>query len=569
MNAHRLFCSVFFSSIVGLSSCGGGGITSSPSTRTPSISSISPTSATAGGPAFTLTVNGSNFNADAIGFWANPSSTNTPPPSTFVSPTQLTIQVSAADIASPATVQVSVLNPGFPVLHSNTVNFVINPSPAGVSQTISIGANGATPNGSSFDPVLSSTGRFVAFASAATNLVTPNTQFSEGYVRDTCLGVNGCTSSTQLSSAITGGSSEGNAHGSAPSMGNGRFVGFLSTAANLVTPNTKTQQAYVRDTCADSQPCTPITVLASVRQNGGEPNGQATGFIIAIGSCNAAFVSSGTDVVSGVAPPSEVYLSSCSANGPAGGFTTSANLVSADNAGNPGNNQGAAKQPAISFDGRFVAFTSNQTNLPGAPGGGALQVYLRDTCTGQATNCAPSTKLVSVDNLDNPLTGNSQLPAISDDGRFVVFRTDMPLTVGVKGVVNLHDTCNSSSGPVANCTPSTTTVSVAANGTAANGPSNSTQHAVSGDGRFVIFDSSAANLLANGSTSGNQVFVHDTCKSPTGSVSGCTPNTVLVSVDSKGNSTGGFNAAISDDGHFAVFENGTTIIQILFAATGF
>lgn len=99
--------------------------------------------------------------------------------------------------------------------------------------------------------------------------------------------------------------------------------------------------------------------------------------------------------------------------------------------------------------------------------------------------------------------------------------------------------------------------------------SSTTIHAVSGDGRFVVFDSSATNLVTT-ATSGRQVFVRDTCNSSSGPVSGCNPRTVLISVDSTGTATGGFGAAISEDGHFAVFQ---TIIggvqQIMLAATGF
>jgi trimeric autotransporter adhesin len=578
MNFRRLFCYVYFTSLAGLSACGGGtsgpALTPPPASSPPSISSISPSSATAGGSAFTLTVNGSNFVSGAIVSWTNPSNLMTPvvrPATTFVSASQLTVQISAADIASPVTVQVSVENLNATPT-SNSVNFAINPGPAGGAHVISTGANGAAPNGSSFDPVLSSTGRFVAFSSTATNLIVPNTQFAEGYVLDTCLGADGCTPSTQLVSAVTGGSSEGNGQGGAvPSINNlGRFVGFLSTATNLVTPNTHIQQAYLRDTCAGAQGgCTPITALASVKQTGGEPSGAATDFMIANNSCNAAFVSTATDVVGGVTTPNEVYLSSCSANGPAGGFT-SITLVSADNSGIPGNNQGSAAQPAISFDGRFVAFSSNQTNLPGAPGGGLQEIYVRDTCTSATSGCAPTTTLVSVDSATgNPFAANSVFPSISDDGRFVVFRTDVPqVGGGVKSIVSLRDTCNSSNGMVAGCTPSTTTISVAVGGATANGTSNSTQHAVSGDGRFVVFDSIATNLVTP-ATVGNQVFVRDTCKSSTGSASGCTPKTVLISVDSKGNPTGGSAGAISDDGHFAAFVNETTIFRILFAATGF
>jgi hypothetical protein len=250
-----------------------------------------------------------------------------------------------------------------------------------------------------------------------------------------------------------------------------------------------------------------------------------------------------------------------------GSFTTSTTLVSASNAGTPGD-QGA-QQPAISSDGRWVAFASTSTNLTSTPNGGAQQIYLRDTCLPVSAGCTPSTTFISFDGSGNPFTGSSQLPAITDDGRFVVFTTQVPaLGGGVTISVSIRDTCNSSNGLVANCTPSTTSVSLAAGGGSGNGPSTSSPHAVSGDGRFVAFSSSATNLVAP-ATAGNQVFVRDTCKSSGGSVSGCSPTTVLVSVNGTG-ATGGLNAAISDDGHFVAYE--TTLSgfsQILLAATGF
>ncbi len=390
-------------------------------------------------------------------------------------------------------------------------------------------------------------------------------------MRDTCIGAGNCTPATLLLSAVTGGTpaspAEGNALGGAtPSIGSqffspssgaglppaGRFIGFLSAATNLVTPNTTFQQAYVRDTCfgpISLAPCTPTTFLVSATQSGGEPNGAASGFTFAPNTCNAAFVSAGTNVVNGVTTPNQIYLTSCSANGPSGGlgsFTTSPTLVSASNSGAPGD-QGA-QQPAISSDGRWIAFASTSTNLTSTPNGGAQQIYLRDTCLLVSAGCAPSTTFVSFDASGSPFTGSSQLPAISDDGRFVVFTSQVPASGGGVTInVSIRDTCNSSNGLVTNCTPSTTTVSAAAGGGSGNGPSTSSPHAVSGDGRFVAFSSSATNLVAP-ATAGNQVFVRDTCKSSSGSVSGCTPITVLVSVNGTG-PTGGVNAAISDDGH--------------------
>jgi Tol biopolymer transport system component len=289
--------------------------------------------------------------------------------------------------------------------------------------------------------------------------------------------------------------------------------------------------------------------------------------MLARNSCNVTFTSAGKDVVSGVTIANEVYLSSCSANNVAAGFNSTV-LVSADNSGIPGDVGG--EQPVISADGRFVAFVSTSTNLPGAPGGGlgAQSVYVRDTCTG-ATSCAASTAMVSLSSAGNPIPGNSQGPAISDDGRFVVFSTQAPAPGGgLTNTVFLRDTCNSSAGAVPGCIASTSTISQGIGGASANGPSKSGRTALSSDGRFVVFDSSATNLVTP-ATSGNQVFVRDTCESSAGSVSGCTPKTVLISVDGKGNAVGGSGAAISGDGHFAAFENETTIFQIFLAATGF
>src|SRR5262249_22979955 len=160
------------------------------------------------------------------------------------------------------------------------------------------------------------------------------------------------------------------------------------------------------------------------------------------------------------------------ASGGTGEFTTSATLVSASSSGVPGDQQ--AQQPAISSDGRWVAFASTSTNLTSTPNLGVQQIYLRDTCLHVSAGCIPSTMFVSLDGSNTPFTGDSLLPAISDDGRFVVFTTQVPAMGGGVAIdVYKRDTCNSSSGAVASCTPSTTTVSVgfgAGQVTTSNGP---------------------------------------------------------------------------------------------------
>ena len=77
----------------------------------PTIAALSPSSATAGGAAFVLTVNGTNFGSKAVVNWNGVAQTaNT----TYVSGSQLTVAVPAAAIATAGTITVTVTNPGTP-----------------------------------------------------------------------------------------------------------------------------------------------------------------------------------------------------------------------------------------------------------------------------------------------------------------------------------------------------------------------------------------------------------------------------------------------------------------------
>jgi hypothetical protein len=95
----------------------------------PTIAQLMPNSAMAGGPAFTLTVNGSNFANGAFVYW-NAATRAT----MFVTAGQVTAAISASDIATASTVPVYVRNPGGtgiymnqPGHNSNTVNFTVTP----------------------------------------------------------------------------------------------------------------------------------------------------------------------------------------------------------------------------------------------------------------------------------------------------------------------------------------------------------------------------------------------------------------------------------------------------------
>ena len=90
--------------------------------------------------------------------------------------------------------------------------------------------------------------------------------------------------------------------------------------------------------------------------------------------------------------------------------------VSSDSAGNLAN--GDSFWPALSGDGRFVAFESNASNLVAGDSNAARDVFVKDRQTAQTTR-------VSTDSAANPANGVSGVPAVlSDDGRFVVFSSE-------------------------------------------------------------------------------------------------------------------------------------------------
>ncbi len=110
----------------------------------PAITSLSPASATAGGAAFTLTVNGTGFVSTSTVWWNGAQRTTQ-----FTSATQLTASITAADIASAGTANVVVQNPAPGGGSSPAATFTINTS-APVPTTTSISPSSATAGGAAF-----------------------------------------------------------------------------------------------------------------------------------------------------------------------------------------------------------------------------------------------------------------------------------------------------------------------------------------------------------------------------------------------------------------------------------
>jgi hypothetical protein len=159
---------------------------------------------------------------------------------------------------------------------------------------ISSALDGSAAADDSHAPSMSSDGRYVAFSSAATNLVAESGSSAASgrqiYLRDTCFGVTGsCTPSTQLISTDSTGALVGT-EGILPSVSaSGRFIAFLAVTpshsssnavaiskSGVASPNSGLRQVFVRDTCLGAKNCTPTTSRISLQPGDGTGAGAST-----------------------------------------------------------------------------------------------------------------------------------------------------------------------------------------------------------------------------------------------------------------------------------------------------
>lgn len=555
----------------------GGGVTSAfnfiVNFPVPVVMSISPTSATAGGAAFTLTLNGSDFFSASVVNW-NGSARAT----TFVNNTQLTAAISSTDIAAGGMANVTVVNPAPGGGTSNTSVFTINApaQPAGVLERVSVASDGSQAMGSSQVSGISADARYVAFISQAPNLVPGDTNLVPGFsgsgldifLRDTCTGAPvGCMRSTVRVSVANDGSEIPFGipilAGQGTMTPDARFVVFLTGAALVPADIDSNSDVYVRDTCIGAGAgCTPSTILASVAFDNVTPEPGTVLNIFGISSTGQFVAFSAFSTSRG---QFEVFVRDLQAQ------TTA--VVSLANDGSA--SSGRSDSPAMSADGRYVSFISSASNLVSNDTNGGADYFVRDTLLNTTTRVSVATDGTEQNTPQGIFSGS-----ISPDGRFAVFQS--VATNLVPGDANndrdvfLRDTC---AGAPAGCTPSTTGISVTSTGAQGNTGSDILGfiHPVfSGDGRFVVFQSSASNLVLGDTNNQLDTFVRDTCA---GAV-GCTPTTMRVSRTTggvQGNGTS-FQGAISADGRFVAFHssatnfvagdtNGTT--DVFLARTGF
>lgn len=218
-----------------------------------------------------------------------------------------------------------------------------------------------------------------------------------------------------------------------------------------------------------------------------------------------------------------------------GGTTVRASVASDGTQSNGGDNDGFG--PAISADGRLVAFDSVATNLVPGDTNQRMDVFVHVLQTGETTR-------VSVAAGGEQSDGVSSAPSLSGDGRLVAFESTatnlVPGDTNGKLDLFVHD----------RLTGETVRASITSDGSQAVGGYGGSQVALSLDGRYVAFDSAATNL-APGDTNGvTDVFVHDLA-------AGATQRVSVSSAGAQGNWFSGA-AAISRDGRLVAFDSGAT-----------
>jgi hypothetical protein len=187
--------------------------------------------------------------------------------------------------------------------------------------------------------------------------------------------------------------------------------------------------------------------------------------------------------------------------------------------------------PAISADGRFIAFVGGDNTIVGdANNYQDIFVYDHELNT---------ISLVSRPSIGNQSDGgNSFYPSMSKNGRYISYESNAYNLVetGYNGYRQIYVYDQQ--------TGENTLISVSSSG--ASGNRNSFASAISGDGRYVAFTSEATNLVANDTNNSRDVFVHDRQ----------TGQTTIVSVTSAGELRSG-NAEtvvdISEDGRYVAF----------------
>ena len=392
--------------------------------------------------------------------------------------------------------------------------------PPGVTEWVNVSSDGTGANDQSDFPTISGDGRFVAFASLASNLVPDDTNnAADVFVRDRLTGVIervSVDSRGRQGDDDSGLVGVGSPH---PAISaDGRFVAFPSFATNLVQKDKNGElisDIFVRDRL------TGTTELVSISSSGEQTDDYSTSPAISADGRYIAFQSNATTLVPGdTNSVDDIFVHDR--------LTGTTERVNVSSAG--GQTNGSSIHPEISPDGHFVVFSSFADNL--VPGSQIfIQVFLHDRNTG-------TTERISQDALGNAGNASSVFPSVSANGRFVAFESN---------AANLVPDGNHERHIYVRDRQTGVTERVSENSAGEPADLLSGKPDITADGRFVTFFSVATNLVADDTNNRRDIFVRDL---QTGSV-------VRVSVSTAGEqgNSESINPKISDDGLVVAFKS--------------
>jgi len=336
----------------------------------------------------------------------------------------------------------------------------------GTTVRASVSSSGAQSNADSGFARISNDGRYVVFASMASNLVSGDTNNTyDVFVRDLTAGT-----TARVSTTSSGGQS--NQASSWPDVSaDGRYVVFESPATNLdgsISGSITGYQVYVKDTQTGA-----IKMLSRDSSNGAG-NGDSRQPQISCDGGTVAFYSEASNLVSGdTNGVSDIFVDSLGWNADT--------LTNATINGNAYSNA-----VSISCDGNAVALQSAASNLVSGDTNSAQDIFEYNRLT-------QSFERVSVDSSSTQAVGNSSFPAISGDGRFVTFQNSSQMQA--------NDTNNSSDTYIRDIKNGTTQL-VSIN-VSSYGSGNTDMSDISDDGSFVVY-ASPMSTLVSGDTNGYQ-----------------------------------------------------------------
>jgi len=332
--------------------------------------------------------------------------------------------------------------------------------------------------GGSVHASISTDGRYVAFASGATNLVEGDTNGSvDIFVKDLLTGV-----VTRASTTSQGAQSDPGASGASNPVisGDGRYVAFTSSAGDLIDDDTNLSADIFRKDLKTGK-IVRVSVSATDRELRGSDTNHAS---ISADGRYIVFESRARFLVDGAESPIiQVYHKDVKSG--------AISRLSVNDAGDKGDAHSTAA--SVSADGRFVVFRSEAENLVTGDSNGVADIFIRDTKEG-------TTGLVSTDSNGLQTDAQSSSSAVSADGNLVTFSSVASNLVTGDGN-GLYDVFvkNLSTGEIER-------ISTSADGTESTG-GQSLGPAFSADGRFIAFTSAATNLVIGDTNFTTDIFV--------------------------------------------------------------